>query len=158
MHGHFRRLQDRICTGACLMLNRTVHVVAWTLLAYCVDGSNVCCGATILLLLLNLVSLMDCGPDAARDRLLLVFGRRRCCAVLLVLRIILIVLPCGRAGLQSTAFLEEMKLGALLEWILIEAVMMWATICIAVSLLSGCHLVIGGVNRMITDYCLREVE
>ena len=117
------------------MLDRAIYVVAG---ADRVDCIGVSCRASDLRLLLDLVALLRGGSDPSRDRLLLVFRRRSYTAVLLwlVLLVIFIGLPGDRAGLKPTAFLKEMKLRALLEWILIEAVMMMrATICIAVGLL-----------------------
>ena len=133
MHGHVR--QDLIRADASFVLNCAVYVVTG---ADRVDCVGVSCRASDLWFLLDLVALLRGRPDPSRDRLLLVFRRRSYTAILLwlVLLVIFIGLPGGRAGLKSTTFLEEMKLRALLEWILIEAVMMVrATVCIAVGLL-----------------------
>ena len=155
VHGHVR--QDLICADPSLMLNRAVDVVAG---ADCVDRISVSCGASNLWLLLNLVALVRGGPNPSCDRLLLVFWRRSYTAILLwlVLLVIFISLSSGRAGLKSTTFLEEVELRALLEWILIKAVMVVRATAVCIAMLVAGRLLIRGVDWMIANYSLRIEE
>ena len=68
------------------MFDGTIDIIAGTLLRNCVYSGSICSEThPVLLFLLNLDSLLDCGSNSTRDSLLLIISWSRYTPILLVL-------------------------------------------------------------------------